>query len=495
MRRTIHLLFVIGFLCPAFLATDFNAGAAAQPSFAAIKNDVRKLIQQKQFSEAAAALVQFVEAGHHDAIMLFHITCQTLKNSGECAAHNTLRLLDRIAAEGDASARYLLNIHRFKHAPDNAAQQQALNAMERLHAAGHGSAGTFLGDQSAALDTADGYSAAIKYYTAASQNGDPQAAYRLGLYTQLGRGLPKSDQRAAAYYRQAAEAGNPHGMNALGVAYQTGRGVETDRFKAIEWFRAAAKLGHTKAQYNLATILLDGEDPEVHYFEATHWLEKAAIAGNIDAQDLLGNAYYRGEGVQRDGGLAEKWLSTAAERGHVDAQYSLGRLYSNRLLRIDTVSGKYPGTLNKLALKWYRTAIENGSVEAMMELGKHYYYGSGSYGKSGGGLLVEKDPAQAEKLFQRAERLGGDRAAEAAQWRGAAISRRRIMREKLTPTEAAILMIVGVGILGAISGNGGGASSVGTITDNCPGFSGGGFGMACGRGLDVQITAAQAGLW
>lgn len=77
----------------------------------------------------------------------------------------------------------------------------------------------------------------------AAEEGDPEAAYRLGLaYRQGGPRLPKDDLAAAQWFRRAAEAGHRGAMAALAEAYVGGHGLVRNPREAARW-REASRQG------------------------------------------------------------------------------------------------------------------------------------------------------------------------------------------------------------------------------------------------------------
>jgi TPR repeat protein len=168
-------------------------------------------------------------------------------------------------------------------------------------------------------------------------------------------------------------------------------------------------------------------------------LEKAARQGHKDAQARLGTTYYKGEGVKRNYGTAERWYTKAAEAGQVNAQFSLGVLLTDDL---------NPHRNFRKALGWLTKAMANGHPEAFFLAGKIYYQG-----KTGA-----PDYARAERLFAEAKKRGGGKSdiLGAEKWRAlSAYSRtyssKGVAEHKLTSSEAAVALVIGIGILAALN--------------------------------------------
>ena len=62
-------------------------------------------------------------------------------------------------------------------------------------------------------------------------------------------------REAVSWYRRAAAQGNPNAAFNLGVAYGNGSGVAKSMKDAAQWFRIAAGAGVVNAQFNLAIAL------------------------------------------------------------------------------------------------------------------------------------------------------------------------------------------------------------------------------------------------
>jgi hypothetical protein len=140
--------------------------------------------------------------------------------------------------------------------------------------AAHASA---LDDGNAAFDAGQ-YQAALRSWTAAASEGDPQAAFDLGLLYDLGDGVSPSAATAFHWYWRAAEAGLGAAAFNVGVMYDSGRGVALDRVKAALWYARAAALGETRAAFNLGQLYETGEGVPQNVEAAIAWYGVAAAA-------------------------------------------------------------------------------------------------------------------------------------------------------------------------------------------------------------------------
>lgn len=163
---------------------------------------------------------------------------------------------------------------------------------------------------------------AIRIWELLANAGDRDAAFRLGLYYDVGDAQERNADRAVYWYRQAATAGEIHAQHNLGVAYAKGDGVMMDINMAIKWWTLAARRGNTDSQYNLGILYAVGEYGIKKDIElAKHWWHKAAMHGDPMAQYNLGTLYVN-TGVH-DYCEAAHWWTEAARNGVEQASLAL----------------------------------------------------------------------------------------------------------------------------------------------------------------------------
>ncbi|WP_235844704.1 tetratricopeptide repeat protein [Cupriavidus agavae] len=89
---------------------------------------------------------------------------------------------------------------------------------------------------------------------------------------------------------QKAE-GNPNAAYDLGLRLLRGDGVERNTYQALEWLRKAGDNGHMQAQLALGRIYLMGfEEMGSDPAEAEGWLIRAAAKGSKEAERLIPQA-------------------------------------------------------------------------------------------------------------------------------------------------------------------------------------------------------------
>jgi localization factor PodJL len=154
---------------------------------------------------------------------------------------------------------------------------------------------------------------------AAALNGDPTAAYEIGVRFAEGKGVATNFDEAAKWYDRAAQAGVVPAIFRLGTFYEKGLSVNKDVEIARRYYLQAAERGNAKAMHNLAVLDADGGGKGANYKNASQWFRKAADRGVADSQFNLGILYARGIGVEQNLAESFKWFSLAAAQGDADS--------------------------------------------------------------------------------------------------------------------------------------------------------------------------------
>jgi TPR repeat protein len=170
---------------------------------------------------------------------------------------------------------------------------------------------------------------ASRWFRLASNLGDPQAAYELGVMLVQGEnGVAKDPTGAKAQFELAAAKNHPGALYNLGVmALQRTDRKTPDYDQAAQYFLRAAKAGDDDAAYSYGVMLRDGKGAPQDIAEAVHWLKRAADDGVTAGQVEYAIMLFNGEGVKKDEAAAAKILLTAAARGNPIAQNRVAHLY------------------------------------------------------------------------------------------------------------------------------------------------------------------------
>ncbi len=131
--------------------------------------------------------------------------------------------------------------------------------------------------------------------------------------------------------RQAAENGDADAANKLGVWYEKGKfGLPRDANAAVRWYRRAADGGSLLAMHNLGDCYLNGVGVLANPAHAYAWYKKTAEAGGAIGYEDIGN-FFRTVGFGGpDPATAKIWYAAAARQGRKKAQQALLELGGSR---------------------------------------------------------------------------------------------------------------------------------------------------------------------
>jgi len=210
--------------------------------------------------------------------------------------------------------------------------------------------------------SAPGFPLAVTWLRSAVATNNPYYEFIFGFLYEHGRGVPQDYSAAARYYEAASLSGYAAAENNLGSLYRHGLGVRKDFSKAFELYLASARQADPVAQYNLALMYYKGYGVARDDSEAARWFQAAADQGEPAAQNYLGVCYFKGIGVPLDYHAAAHWIGLAAEKGLAAAMRDLAYLYEGgKGLPLDYVS----------AYAWYSRAVAAGdgpSVDRLKNL-------------------------------------------------------------------------------------------------------------------------------
>ena len=96
---------------------------------------------------------------------------------------------------------------------------------------------------------------AVDWYRKAAAQGQLEAALRLGVALETGRGTKPAPAEAIGWYLKAAAGNDPEALFRLGNLYDQGIGTAADFNKARDYYSRAATLGHAGAAKVLQKII------------------------------------------------------------------------------------------------------------------------------------------------------------------------------------------------------------------------------------------------
>ncbi len=120
------------------------------------------------------------------------------------------------------------------------------------------------------------FDVAFRLWSELARDGDPNAAFSVGLMHDLGQGTPSDVAAAFDWYSRAAVAGVAAAEFNVAVMLDSGRGVPRDTLLASIWYGRAAARGNRRAQYNIAQLYADGDGVPQNADLARAWLHAAA---------------------------------------------------------------------------------------------------------------------------------------------------------------------------------------------------------------------------
>jgi len=211
---------------------------------------------------------------------------------------------------------------------------------------------------------------AIRYYTLAAGQGEPNALNELGVMYENGRGTEKNLAKAAELFQLAADAGDSFGERNLARYYVSGEVLANNLELAFELMLRSAKQGNKWSIFDVALMYAKGQGTEKNQEEATAWFRTAAEIGNPAANLNLANRYFSGIGVAKNNEEGGKCLLRAAELGDNRAQGKLGILFGRG-------ENGFPKDEAE-SFKWFKQAAESGHPESMVHVARAYRDGLGT---------------------------------------------------------------------------------------------------------------------
>lgn len=172
------------------------------------------------------------------------------------------------------------------------------------------------------------YSELIDSMKYLAENGNIDAAKKVGNYYYDGTGVKKDYLEALKWYKKAALLGDQWSEIRLGEMYRDGKGTPSDIDESKKWFEKISVFGNTAAIANILNLYSTGIlEKDQSYEKYMDDLKRLAENGNIDAAKKIGNIYYDGIGVKKNYSEAIKWYEKAALLGDQSIKNRLGEMY------------------------------------------------------------------------------------------------------------------------------------------------------------------------
>lgn len=246
------------------------------------------------------------------------------------------------------------------------------------------------------------YAAARPHILRAARRGYVPAMLMMGIFSDDGRGVPKSPRDAEAWYLKVVSSDNEPQMSLydfperyaenlklyteskIKAQYKLGMLIAREAteisayIRSFEYVALSASMGYGGAQNEIARIYASGGDLAEYYnspffvpdakFEGTDTLiGKAPLA---DAMNKLGDTFFDGKNLlKKNDEAAARCYRYAAELGHADACYSYGWCLRHGV-------GVHENDAE--AAKWLKMSADKGNVNAAYSYGLCCEEGSGT---------------------------------------------------------------------------------------------------------------------
>ena len=169
---------------------------------------------------------------------------------------------------------------------------------------------------------------AYKCFKWASDQGDINGFYNLGMCHMSGYGCKRDEKMAFECFRNAAEAGHPEAINNIGGFFRDGIVVRKNPELSVVWFKKSSELGNEFGVLNYALALLSGEGAKKNQEGAVKLFRYLAESrSHAEGMNLLGMCLMRGTGTEKNEKQAFRWFEKSAALGFPMAMDNLSSCY------------------------------------------------------------------------------------------------------------------------------------------------------------------------
>jgi hypothetical protein len=206
------------------------------------------LMDEEEDKEADNALIQAIESGIMDAMLLL-------------AEHRWFLRKEECTEREKEEAFTFLN----KYIEEKEDDSESIYLKALLVNGGFG--------------TEEDPSAAVELHLRAASMGNSKALFELYIHYSTGSGVNADQTKALKYNIEAAEMGNPRALYNMGAFYATGKMVEKDITKAVEFYTDAVDEGSALAAATLAVMYAMGDELEKDIEKAEDLFDEAEYLG------------------------------------------------------------------------------------------------------------------------------------------------------------------------------------------------------------------------
>lgn len=177
-------------------------------------------------------------------------------------------------------------------------------------------------------DLAKAQRRAYKCFKWASDQGDVNGFYNLGMCHMSGYGCKRDEKMAFECFRTAAEAGHPEAINNIGGFFRDGIVVRRNPQLSVLWFKKSSELGNEFGVLNYGLALLSGQGVEKNQAGAAKLFRYLAESrSHAEGMHLYGMCLMRGMGIDKDEKAAVGWFEKAAAKGFAMSMDNLSTCY------------------------------------------------------------------------------------------------------------------------------------------------------------------------
>ncbi|WP_198590379.1 caspase family protein [Paracoccus zhejiangensis] len=262
-----------------------------------------------------------------------------------------------------------------------------------------------------ALDIAENFDDALRFYERAAAAGYGAASRNLGYMYRNARGVAPDDSLAASFYFQASLDGVVDARKALAKLYEEGWGVPQSYPEMLRWLNLSAEENYPNSLDHLGNLYRTGTYVPQDDAKALELYQRGASVGYGNAIANLARVYRDGLGVGEDRARAMTLYQSAVDRGNAFAPYHLGRMLldpkgdeladpvrARELLELSAERG-YSWALWQLARSW-----KDGDFgEVDLDTAAFYLWIGAEAGNSMRNTDGEKLVADATELLQEIE--------------------------------------------------------------------------------------------
>ena len=207
---------------------------------------------------------------------------------------------------------------------------------------------------------------AASLYQLAADQGNDEAAVRLGILYDRGVGVAADSARAIQLYQQAADNGDPAGIRSLAISLELGNGIAQDANRAAQLYEQAS------VRRDIPALLLAGygiAQNQVLTMRTQHDIDLLAASPNVvTAHRMRGQLLSRALMRSLDIAGAEVEYKACADVGNALCQVALGYFYE-----FGFTGNRDP----QKALPLYQAAADTGNMFGQYWLAYMYDAGDG----------------------------------------------------------------------------------------------------------------------